>query len=617
MKPRFFGIASAAMLTFQLARAQVDLQSLAEHADDQSTPCRSTSVDQISRFDPRSVRPDSPAIRAPQANLVSITVDPNDWGGGDPLAIGVVLHEVAAELLSRSSRCQALAPIRVSRSIGWPVTLFDRGPVGEYRIELSASGGAPGPYIYEFAHEFCHVMSNFERHRHAGAKRSQQWFEEAVCEVASLYALKALASRWRRDAPSQELAAAAPGLMEIARRFQQERHRRLLPGTTLASWYRAVGSQLDSNAYDRDRNEIVANLMLPLFEENPDLWGAIAFLNLDMHGTTFQQYLQSWLDKASPRYKDVIRYTMTLFFQRETPVVVAGGAFPLRPLEIIVTFGPGGGADGMARKLAELLAPLLGMPVLVENVAGAAGNAGLTKLLLSSDPDHTMATLIALTAAAWADGVGTLGPADFTVLGVVQQSPSMLFVARDSPLYSFSQFLALAKKQPSSLRVATSGRGTLDDLSLALLGSAGYPVLNSPFANPLERYRAALERRVDALFEEPGDVAEFLADGSLRPLVTFSDVRHPSFPEVQAVHEFDLPIGNLPNFRTLAVNASVGKDKVAVLVNALDKALGSVEWQAYCVRTFTCTITNTPAEAMAQVQALVDRVIGYRARLPR
>ena len=204
----------------------------------------------------------------------------------------------------------------------------------------------------------------------------------------------------------------------------------------------------------------------------------------------------------------------------------------------------------MARQLAALLEPLLGVPVLVSNVPGAAGNAGLTKLLLSPDPDHTVATLIALTAAAWAGGVGSVGPADFTVLGVVQDSPSMLFVAADSPFQSFAAFLAQAKARPGSLRVATSGYGTLDDVTLALLAGSGFRTLNAPFAKPEERYEAALVRRTDALFEEPGDVARHLASGKLRPLVVFAETRHPAFPEVPAIREFGLAIGDLPNFRS-------------------------------------------------------------------
>ena len=559
--------------------------------------------------------PPALAARSAGRDRVDIRVDKQGWGGGDARRIGVVLDAVAGELLSKFPG-RPLAPIRVSHSTQAPVALYERGPGGEIRIELTASGADAGPYVYEFAHEFCHVLSNYERHPHHDVTRNHQWFEEALCEVASLYTLKTLAQAWQTKAPNAELAAAAPQLRQIAERFEQESHRKLPAGTTLASWYRESGEQLARGAYQRGSNEVVANLLLPLFEENPELWEAIGFLNLDAPGTTFQQYLQTWLDNAPPRYKDVIRYTMTLFFAR--PAAPGSTAsFPQRPIEIIVTFGPGGGADGMARQLAALLEPLLGVPVLVSNVPGASGNAGLTKQLLSADADHTLSTLTALTAAAWASGVGNIGPADFTVLGVVQDSPSMLFVAADSPLETFAAFLAQAKARPGSLRVATSGYGTLDDVTLTLLASHGYRTQNAPFAKPEERYAAALARRTDALFEEPGDVAAHLASGQLRPLVVFAETRHAAFPDVPAIREFGMAIGDLPNFRSLAVRSRTSPDKVKVLVDALNQALASPVWQRYCAQTYTCTAADTPQQAQARVQALVGKVAATLERLPR
>jgi tripartite-type tricarboxylate transporter receptor subunit TctC/ABC-type nitrate/sulfonate/bicarbonate transport system substrate-binding protein len=549
------------------------------------------------------------------AGGLSLQVEPLGWGGGDAQKIGAVLEAVAQELLSRFPG-RPLAPIRVSRSMQAPMALYERGPAGEYRIELTASGVDAGPYVYEFAHEFCHVLSNYERHPHHAITRNHQWFEEALCEVASLYTLKTLAAAWRSAAPSPELAAAAPQLHAIAERFQRESHRKLPPGMTLAAWFRQSTGVLGRSAYDRDRNEVVANLLLPLFEENPELWEAIGFLNLDAPGASFQQYLQTWLDNAPPRYQDVIRYAMTLFFARETAQTGAP-RYPQRPIELIVTFGPGGGADGMARTLAALLEPLLGVPVIVSNVPGASGNAGLTKLLLSQDPDHTLATLIAMTVGAWAGGVGSVGPADFTFLGVVQDSPSMLFVRAESEQKTFAEFLALAKARPGSLRVATSGHGTLDDVTLAFLGGAGYRTLNAPFAKPEERYEAALSGRTDALFEEPGDVATHLASGRLRPLVAFADERHAAFKDVPSIREFGLAIDDLPNFRGLAMHSQTAPDKVKVLSDALRKALASPQWQQYCAQTYSCTPLSTPAQAKARVQALLSKVAGYLERLPR
>ena len=107
--------------------------------------------------------------------------------------------------------------------------------------------------------------------------------------------------------------------------------------------------------------------------------------------------------------------------------------YPSRPIEMVVTFGPGGGADAMGRKMSQILEKKLGVPMPVSNVAGASGNAGLTKLMTNPADGYTAASLIALSVSSWASGLGSARPDDFAIVAVTQDSPSMLFVPADSP----------------------------------------------------------------------------------------------------------------------------------------------------------------------------------------
>jgi tripartite-type tricarboxylate transporter receptor subunit TctC len=100
-------------------------------------------------------------------------------------------------------------------------------------------------------------------------------------------------------------------------------------------------------------------------------------------------------------------------------------------------------------------------------------------------------------------------------------------------------------------------------------------------------------------------------------LVAFSDARLAEFKDVPASREFGLAIGDLPNFRSLAMSAATSKDKVKVLVDALSTVLDSAEWKAFCAQTYSCTAANSPLQAKARVQALVDKVVGYREGLSR
>jgi len=295
-----------------------------------------------------------------------------------------------------------------------------------------------------------------------------------------------------------------------------------------------------------------------------------------------------------------------------TSMAWAQDKFPSRPIEIVVTFGPGGGADSMGRKMSQLLEPILNVPLPVVNVAGASGNAGLAKVVTSAPDGYTMGTLIALSVSSWASGLGTTKASDFAIVGVVQDSPSFLFVRQDSPYKTFREFLDHAKANPGKLKVATSGYGTQDDITIKYFANLGFTTTNVPFAKPAERYASPIGGHTDAIYEEPGDVAPFLQSGQLRALVVFDDKRHPAFPDVPASKELGFEISDLPNFRTLAVSSKTPPAHVKVLSDAINKALDSDEWKEFCKQTYTCASNRfTPEEAQVYVNQFYERTQGY------
>jgi tripartite-type tricarboxylate transporter receptor subunit TctC len=292
--------------------------------------------------------------------------------------------------------------------------------------------------------------------------------------------------------------------------------------------------------------------------------------------------------------------------------VLAQDKYPSRPIDLVVTFGPGGGADTMGRKMSQLLEKSLGVPMPVSNVGGASGNAGLSKLLSAPADGYTAGTLIALTVSSWAAGLGTSKASDFAIAAIVQDSPSMLFVPTDSVHKTFKDFLAHAQKNPGALKIATSGYGTQDDITLKYFASKGYKTTNVPFEKPAERYASPLGKHTDAIYEEPGDVGAFIKGGKLRPLVVFDDTRHPAFPDVPTSKELGFEISDLPNFRTIAVNAKTPPEVIKTLSAAVNAALATPEWKTFCAETYTCASRSyTPAEAQAYVASFQTKVSDY------
>jgi tripartite-type tricarboxylate transporter receptor subunit TctC len=282
--------------------------------------------------------------------------------------------------------------------------------------------------------------------------------------------------------------------------------------------------------------------------------------------------------------------------------------YPNRPVELIVTFGPGGGADLMGRTMAQLMQEPLGVPIPVSNVGGASGNAGLTQLRTNPADGYTMGTLISLTVASWASGLGDNKPEDFQVISVVQSSPSFLFVPASSEHQTAEALFEYAKANPGEITVATSGYGTQDDVTLKLLANAGIQMENVPFQAPAERYASPIGGHTSAIYEEPGDVAQFIEAGQLKPVVVFASERHESFPDVPTSAELGIDISGLDNYRSIAVAAGTPEEVVTKLEEAVAAATASEEWKAFCEKTYTCITPVTGDEAQAMVSDFRDLI---------
>ncbi|MSQ55737.1 MAG: tripartite tricarboxylate transporter substrate binding protein [Betaproteobacteria bacterium] len=280
---------------------------------------------------------------------------------------------------------------------------------------------------------------------------------------------------------------------------------------------------------------------------------------------------------------------------------LAQGKYPSRPIDMIVNFGPGGGADQIGRAIAKIIEPILGVPLPVANVAGASGNAGLTKVLTSTPDGYTIGTMTGLTISAWASGLGKMQVRDFAYIAVGQSSPSMFFVPAASRFKDYKTLLDEAKANPGKIRVATAGFGTLDDIAVKFLGTQGYPMVNVPFAKPGERYASPLGGHSEVLFEEPGDVVQFLESKQYRPLVVFAPKRHPAFPDTPASSEFGQNI-DLPNWRGIVASAKVPTEQLAALRTAAAKALESPEWKKLCAETYSCIERMNPEQTLKFVE---------------
>lgn len=235
---------------------------------------------------------------------VDIRVEGDGWGSATREEVETLLQAVADELVDGPNPVFA-HPIVVTQGGDGPVALFAPGSAGEHRIRVSARDRAWAQYAYQFGHELCHVMAGHTAHAADPARRRHQWFEEALCEAAGLYALRSMAARWRDEAPYPAWEDYAPVLAAYAERLLAEPHRQLPAGESAAQWLSSRVQALSDDPYRRADNEVVANLLLQRFEASPEHWVALYSLNRDDASQTrgVGDYLRQWREHVPAEHR--------------------------------------------------------------------------------------------------------------------------------------------------------------------------------------------------------------------------------------------------------------------------------------------------------------------------
>jgi tripartite-type tricarboxylate transporter receptor subunit TctC len=262
------------------------------------------------------------------------------------------------------------------------------------------------------------------------------------------------------------------------------------------------------------------------------------------------------------------------------PAARAQEKYPSRPIDVIVPWGTGGGADSMARQLTAASQPALGVALPISNVPGASGNTGLAQVLSGKPDGYTIAVYIADTLATIPTGLARNKVEDFEWIARVQVADSFLFVKADGPFQTVQELFKHAQANPGKLRVAATGFGSLDDVTVRYLDKKGEKMTTVPYPKPGERYAAVLGGHAEVLYEQAGDVQQYVKGGQLRPLVIFATERHPAFPDVPSSKELGLEI-YLPQFRGIVARKGVPPEAVKTLAEAFRKGTETPGWKKF------------------------------------
>jgi tripartite-type tricarboxylate transporter receptor subunit TctC len=262
-------------------------------------------------------------------------------------------------------------------------------------------------------------------------------------------------------------------------------------------------------------------------------------------------------------------------------VVKAQETYPVRPIELVVPFGPGGTADLAARAYSDNLAKLLKVPMAVVNRAGGTGIQGTAYVIKSKKDGYTLlaATDTPLVVMPVISKEVSYDPLkDVIPIGHLGYAPSVFAVKSDSPFKTLRELVEYARKNPGKLKNASSGFGTESFFNLQLLcHKENVKIPSIPFKSGGEVVVALLGGHTDLSSSTLASLGAQLKGGTLRGLAVCTKKRHPDFPNIPTTAEVGYPDVNLAVWLALFAPAGVPKQVVDVLVPAVEKAFKSPE----------------------------------------
>jgi tripartite-type tricarboxylate transporter receptor subunit TctC len=225
------------------------------------------------------------------------------------------------------------------------------------------------------------------------------------------------------------------------------------------------------------------------------------------------------------------------------PLARAQDTFPDRPIRIMVASSPGALVDQASRLYAERMSHFLKQPVVVENVAGASSLVAARQLFKSPADGYTLMTSAnTIVTVPLLNRNAGYAVKDFTAVGELARSPSVLVVGGSSPFKSLPELVAAARRNPRRLSYASGGVGTTGHLPVEIFArQAGIELTHAPYKGISAAIPDIVANRVSFAMGTPTSTVELMKSGALRPLAISSEARSPRFPSVPTFKELGYP----------------------------------------------------------------------------
>jgi len=249
---------------------------------------------------------------------IVLTNQPNPAGSTDVIQS---FFSVCIQLVFQYSQNHSNqnSEVRVTYGDIGPKIRFGGDSVRGYDIDLTAENNDWCKHVYQFGHEICHIFAQYQQTQHPN-----QWFEESLCEMSSLYCLKSIAAMGESgQGPCVNLWGPRPNSLPYHQCLDAYADNyinspdRVYHSGRLQGWLQQFEIDLRRNPYNRCLNGVVANALLNSCMATPSNWAAIEFLNVNRctNGRdSFSDYIDNWQSATPPQCHALINQVRAMFF---------------------------------------------------------------------------------------------------------------------------------------------------------------------------------------------------------------------------------------------------------------------------------------------------------------
>ncbi len=258
----------------------------------------------------------------------------------------------------------------------------------------------------------------------------------------------------------------------------------------------------------------------------------------------------------------------------------AQGAYPNKPIRVIVPFAAGSTTDIIARAIADKMGQSMGQTLVIDNRGGASGTIGQAAVAQAAPDGYTImvhSSSHTVSPSTFAKlPFDTLG--DFAGVTPISSTPNVLVIAPAKNIKTLQQLLAQARAKPGSMNFASAGQGSATHLNAEKFKlAAKIEATNIPFKGSAEAVTEVMSGRVDYYFSPIAPVIGQIRNGALVPLAVGSPRRASALPDVPTTAEAGVPGSEFNFWIGMMVPARTPRDIVNRLHDEVVKALATPE----------------------------------------